>query len=198
MLFFRWGNSVNGNQDILKFAFTLNVFYLGTKHAIILMFSCILLFSIDFSAMKVMGNCTHEHFTKVLEMHCFKRRLHKVTQQLCLVMVPAENLNSQFWLQWILTGSSEKLTRNWLHSKHTPTIHHLEVRISSKHTYLIWYSESSKKLISLTIIHIVYWSKVGYIHNKYCKNLLNHHFYPYLHANLQHVCNITLEYIESN
>ena len=43
--------SVNGNHDILKFTFTLNVFYLRTKSVII--FYSILLFSICFLSMKV-------------------------------------------------------------------------------------------------------------------------------------------------
>ena len=46
--------SVNGNRDILKFTFTLNIFYLRTKGAIILIYYCILLFSISFSSLQVM------------------------------------------------------------------------------------------------------------------------------------------------
>ena len=43
--------SVNGNRDILKSTSKLNTLYLRTKGVIILIFYCILLFSICFSSM---------------------------------------------------------------------------------------------------------------------------------------------------
>ena len=51
--FFGDGNvSVKEDRDILKFTLTLNVFFLRAQSAIYLIFYCILLFSICFSALK--------------------------------------------------------------------------------------------------------------------------------------------------
>ena len=74
--------SVNENRDILKFSFTLNVFYLRIKRAIIfnilLYIAIFYLLFIPVSFVKLQQLILSWYFfTKNLEMHCFKRRRHK-------------------------------------------------------------------------------------------------------------------------
>ena len=60
---------VDGNHAIFKFAFTLNVFSLGTKSAIILIF---------YRIMRILLLAFNPCFfyKKKIEMRCFKRRRH--------------------------------------------------------------------------------------------------------------------------